>query len=184
MSDDKFVKTIGHFFHEIESVFNTIKETKEEISLIGQNEIQEKYIADANNQLDAIVSSTEEASNSIMEAVEQIEEIIEKNENFEDKDAVFSEITKIFEACSFQDLTGQRIGKVVHALQKIEKKVENVMKIFSKEIDFVQVNSDADNSEQPQENAFAEEGSSLEGPQLPGQGNEQDIIDQIMNGKK
>ena len=35
-------------------------------------------------------------------------------------------VTRIYEACSFQDITGQRIGKVVTALKAIEGRVQQV----------------------------------------------------------
>lgn len=179
---DKFVKTLGHFFHEIESVFDTIKETKKEISLLGQDEIKKKYINDATNQLDAIVASTEDASNTIMEAAETIEELVE-NVDEVTKESVFNEITKIFEACSFQDLTGQRVGKVVEALKIIEDKIENMMRVFSKEIEIVNITENEIDSkvefEPPQKPSTQE--SSLEGPQLPGEANAQDAIDEIFH---
>jgi chemotaxis protein CheZ len=39
---------------------------------------------------------------------------------------------KIFEACNFQDLTGQRITKVVRALSFIEERVEAMMGVWNK----------------------------------------------------
>jgi chemotaxis protein CheZ len=41
-------------------------------------------------------------------------------------------VVKIFEACNFQDLTGQRITKVVRALSFIEERVEAMMGVWNK----------------------------------------------------
>ena len=38
--------------------------------------------------------------------------------------------TRIYEACSFQDITGQRITKVVAALKAIEAKVAQIVATF------------------------------------------------------
>ena len=43
--------------------------------------------------------------------------------------------TRIYEACSFQDITGQRITKVVKALHGIEEKVDAFVAAFGDEIE-------------------------------------------------
>ena len=40
------------------------------------------------------------------------------------------QVVKIFEACNFQDLTGQRITKVVNAFCFIEQRVDHMMEIW------------------------------------------------------
>ena len=40
------------------------------------------------------------------------------------------QVVKVFEACNFQDLTGQRIGKVVRAFGFIEQRVDQMMEIW------------------------------------------------------
>src|SRR3546814_4135899 len=47
---------------------------------------------------------------------------------------VSAAVTSIYEACGFQDITGQRITKVVTALQKIESKVEALLQAFGDDI--------------------------------------------------
>src|SRR3546814_13096527 len=47
---------------------------------------------------------------------------------------VSASVTSIFEACGFQDITGQRITKVVTALQKIETKVDALLNAFGDDI--------------------------------------------------
>ena len=39
-------------------------------------------------------------------------------------------VTRIYEACSFQDITGQRITKVVTTLKVIEEKVAHIISTF------------------------------------------------------
>jgi chemotaxis protein CheZ len=41
-------------------------------------------------------------------------------------------ITKLFEACSFQDLTGQRITKVVKTIDFIEDRIETMQVIWGR----------------------------------------------------
>ena len=42
-------------------------------------------------------------------------------------------VTQIYEACSFQDITGQRITKVVTTLKAIEGKVAHIISTFGAE---------------------------------------------------
>ena len=91
-------------------------------------------IVTATNELDAIVQSTERASFEILTAAERIMDLTtrlrgagaatELCHDLEDQ------ITNIFTACSFQDLTGQRTTKVVNALRYIEQRVTAMISIW------------------------------------------------------
>ena len=52
-----------------------------------------------------------------------------------------SAVTQIFEACNFQDVTGQRISKVVKTLQLIDNRVSQLLHTFG-EINFDNQTSD------------------------------------------
>ncbi|MFT5539698.1 MAG: chemotaxis protein CheZ [Alphaproteobacteria bacterium] len=69
------------------------------------------------DQMDAIVKATETATTTIMEAMENSESAVDKlREQLEDADqiALLDKITdsanNVYEACSFQDITGQRVS--------------------------------------------------------------------------
>ena len=84
-------------------------------------------------------------------------------------------VTEIFEACSFQDLTGQRISKVVETLQHIERRV-------SKFADAVKVKDAAINLTED-ELARKQRASEqlLHGPPHEGEGVSQDVVDQLLD---
>ncbi|GLS02854.1 hypothetical protein GCM10007859_29010 [Brevundimonas denitrificans] len=92
------------------------------------------------DQLDAVVGDTEGATNAILEAVEIIED---KNESLElnatDPDqleiteAISTAVMKIYEACNFQDITGQRISKVVGTLKFVEDRISTMIDILGGE---------------------------------------------------
>ena len=42
-------------------------------------------------------------------------------------------ITQIFEACNFQDLTGQRLTKVVNTMKFIEERLNRIIDIWGRE---------------------------------------------------
>jgi hypothetical protein len=69
-------------------------------------------------ELEAVVAATETAANRIMEAAETIGDWI--REGKQDPEAFFTKIDTIFEACAFQDLTGQRIRRAIEHLEHVE----------------------------------------------------------------
>jgi chemotaxis protein CheZ len=83
----------------------------------------------------------------------------------------------IFEACSFQDITGQRIARVVEALQHIEERVARFATAMqAKDLDgFLTQNE--------RESAERKERLLLHGPQDKGAGIAQSEIDSLLKGK-
>jgi chemotaxis protein CheZ len=72
-------------------------------------------------ELEAVVEATERAANQIMEAAEAIGDWVASGaRDPESVHAVAERINTIFEACTFQDLTGQRIRRAIEHLQKVE----------------------------------------------------------------
>ena len=69
-------------------------------------------------ELEAVVQATETAANRIMEAAETIGDWIREGKN--DPEAFFAKIDTIFEACAFQDVTGQRIRRAIEHLEHVE----------------------------------------------------------------
>jgi chemotaxis protein CheZ len=73
-------------------------------------------------ELEAVVQATEQAANQIMESAEAIGTWIEQAADDPNAVAAITErLNAIFEACTFQDLTGQRIRRAIDHLQKVEE---------------------------------------------------------------
>ena len=66
------------------------------------------------------------------EVAEEIEQIAASLDN-DKTEALIDATTRIFEACGFQDITGQRVSKVVRALQRIEVKITDLLKTFGED---------------------------------------------------
>lgn len=120
-------------FGELEALNDAIKTARSELSTLSPEDIRDEHIPAATDELDAVVLATETATNSIMEVAEEIEALAgelppEQQEKLNDA------VVRIFEACSFQDITGQRITKVVRTLKVIESKVEGVLGAFGDEV--------------------------------------------------
>jgi chemotaxis protein CheZ len=72
-------------------------------------------------ELEAVVQATEEAANRIMEAAEAIGDWLRDGKNDPaGMEVVNEKVNAIFEACSFQDVTGQRIRRAIQHLQQVE----------------------------------------------------------------
>lgn len=107
---------------ELATVADYIAHIKQEIGALRANELYRDRIPTAHDELGCIVEATASATHSIMEAAEDI--LGASETSLDDYRAhVERNVLTIFEACSFQDITGQRIAKVVEALAHVEKRL-------------------------------------------------------------
>jgi chemotaxis protein CheZ len=165
------------FYSELEGLARYIREAKHEIASIQPTDISTSYIPKATDELDAVVGATEDATNKIMDVCDQISAIAEKV-GAPSKDELIACTTRIFEACNFQDITGQRITKVVETLKHIDTKIEALVRAMGEEI-----NRGGGDEHKPKHLHAAEpEKGLLNGPQLPGNAVSQDEIDRLLSG--
>jgi chemotaxis protein CheZ len=79
-------------------------------------------------ELEMVVQTTEAAANRIMEAAESIAELMRgATHDTVALKAVNARIETIFEACSFQDLTGQRVRRAIEQLQHMESSLIGII---------------------------------------------------------
>ena len=164
---------------EIALMVRAIGRAKAEIAAIQHPMSENSRVEAASNELDEIVSATETATNSILEANEAIEEEIHKLAGLkhEDEEVVTStdkiacEVIKIFEASNFQDITGQRVTKVVKTLHFIEERIAAMIDIWGIEAfaDLPIVNEATDSDEL------------MNGPQLGNAGITQADVDALFD---
>lgn len=161
-------------YHEIEGLAQYIHQAKSEIAALRPHDIQDRFIASATDELDAIVEATETATNGILDAAEKIE-AISGDVSPEVSERLTEITTQIYEACNFQDITGQRITKVVRALKDIEERVGALVIAFGAQPTPAAA---ADHAEpKPLTDADL-----LNGPQLPNKASRQDEIDALLAG--
>ena len=172
MQDDK---SIAHLYEQLDSIAKYIEQARSEVAALNPKEINEKHIVNASDELDAVIEATAEATGVIMDSCEEIEKIASKTGG-ETETEVINNITRIYEACSFQDITGQRITKVVNALKHIEGKVDSLLQVIGKGY----IEKKADKSCDTGENDKDE--SLLNGPSTPAQGGvDQAEIDRLLS---
>jgi len=158
---------------ELEGLGRTVARAKAEIASLRVDDITESHIPSATDELDAIVGHTAHATNEILDCCEVFEAVATKVGG-EEAIALGNAVTRIYEACSFQDITGQRIGKVVAALKAIEMRVAAVTSRFAGEAASTPPSAAASITAESEGRRLAE------GPQLPGAGVSQADIDKML----
>ncbi len=151
---------------EVEELGRTIAAAKAEIAALKFDDITASHIPSATDELDAIVAHTAAATDAILESCETLDKVgaeVSGTTQRQLQDAT----TRIYEACSFQDITGQRITKVVAALKAIDKKVTNIVAAFG------------DHSHYASE-VVPQQPELLNGPQLPACAMDQGDIDKLL----
>lgn len=165
---------------DLADMASAIEKTKQEIAQIKHedNDGAERFER-ASSELDAIVSQTEAATGDILGAAEKIQEyawtLREKGADEEQCDSLDMEATNIYMACSFQDLTGQRIKKIVDAMRYVESRINSMIDIWGFESRKVDVDANDIKSSDVRPDAHL-----LNGPALEGEGIEQHHVDSLM----
>ncbi len=165
---------------ELVGLFHYIQRVRQEIAAIYRPADGDHQFDSMADQLDAITGATEEATNTIMEAMENNDELLARlREEITDPnllawlDKIAENGMAVFEACSFQDITGQRVSKVVRSVTYVDERINALIAIWGKEeIEKVAV--------KPEREKTADE-TLVHGPQLPGQGISQDEIDKLFD---
>jgi chemotaxis protein CheZ len=122
---------------ELDAIYEAIAQTKREIATLHQTTGAEgEEMTRVTNELDAVVIGTEGATETILSAAEFIDETANTLSARVDKEDaelagdIQDKVVQIFEACNFQDLTGQRITKVVATLRFVEDRIIQMMDIW------------------------------------------------------
>lgn len=164
--DDKVSLTA--IMTELRDLLLVIEETRQDLGMVRPTGITGEDIPCATDELDAIVVATSEATGTIMDCCDVIQEKAGEVGG-ENADAITAEVMKIFEACSFQDITGQRVSKVVKTFRDIEEKIDKLVTVLGvKTSDIL-----------PEETRTGDE-ALMNGPQLANEAISQDDIDKLL----
>lgn len=122
---------------ELDLIHDAINRTKQEIAVLHGKSFNGTEMAKVTGELGAVVGGTEEATQHILEAAEAIDNAASTiaKVTSPDQQRLLSEeiqerVVAIFEACNFQDLTGQRISKVMGTMKFIEHHINVMMEIW------------------------------------------------------
>ena len=165
---------MGHFFSALDETIKDefidiagfIKKARNEIGDLRPKDIKTNRIPSAGEELEAIVADTEIATDKIMQTAEDVLAMDpDSTEDFGMQ--IQDKMLVIIEACSFQDLTGQRVSKVVATLKQIEDRISRFAEVMGVDEDEVEVSPE----EQRRRDLL------LNGPAIGGPETAQDDID-------
>jgi chemotaxis protein CheZ len=122
---------------ELDLIHDAINRTKQEIAVLHGKSFDGTEMAKVTGELGAVVGGTEQATQQILEAAEAIDQsanalakTISPDQQRLLSEDIQERVISIFEACNFQDLTGQRINKVMGTMKFIEHHINVMMEIW------------------------------------------------------
>lgn len=163
---------------ELVGLFGHLQKIRKELAALNPPGAPDHF-GSMSEQLDEIVHATEGATNSIMESVEGIDNLMTEARTFcqggklgEIFDQVTDKVNTVFEACSFQDITGQRVTKVVNSLKFVEERINAIIFTWGRD-ELTKVVVEIKEDQDPDKKL-------LHGPQMPGQGVSQADVDKML----
>lgn len=161
-------------YKEMRDIATYIEKAKGDISNLQAHKLKGEHIPVAGRELDEVVAATERATDTIMENAENIM-ATDTSDPVAYQKAVNDGLMNIFEACSFQDITGQRITKVVTTLKHIEDRVSKFASATGIQ------DGDYEVSEEEARLLKREKDLILHGPQSASEATAQDDIDAMFD---
>jgi len=135
--NDKDSETLRN---ELMGLLSYINRVRQEIASIARPADEEHHFETMAEQLDAVIKATDDASNTIMASAESNEELITQlRATLTDpkQAALLDKLSEngmgIIQACSFQDLTSQRVTKVARSITYVEDRVAALAEVWGKE---------------------------------------------------
>ncbi|MGD9923356.1 MAG: protein phosphatase CheZ, partial [Pseudorhodoplanes sp.] len=123
---------------ELDVIGGAIKQTRSEIVSLQDQGFDSARVARVTKELEAVFDDTSGATDRILKAAEEIDQnahalagLLKGGHEQGLAQDIQDQVTSIFEACNFHDLTGQRITKVADMLKLVEEHLARMMEIWS-----------------------------------------------------
>src|SRR5579859_7507312 len=165
---------------ELVGLFGHLNKLRRELASLHGGE-EHNFITMAET-FDDIVKNTENASNTILESMESIDETIGTLRSNSDPAVIEAcnhindRVNQVFEACSFQDLTGQRITRLVKGLTFIEERINAMIRVWGRD----EISKVIDEVKQEQQEKTIDE-KLLHGPQTESKAINQADVDKLFS---
>jgi chemotaxis regulatin CheY-phosphate phosphatase CheZ len=165
---------------ELQELSSHIAQTRREIASLKPDDPAANRIMLATEELDAILQATEHATTEILNGSERIQAVSDRLRKGSPDLAqtLDDEVMSIMTACSFQDITGQRMTKVVNTLRYIERRVHAMIQIWG-DLEAADLGNLAPVNDDPQDSR--PDAHLLFGPSPKG-GIDQDAVDALLAG--
>ena len=157
-----------------------VSRTQAEIAALRDTSVGDDPLTAASRELRAVVDATESATEQILGSAEAVERAVSHmlalavdpvmRVHLDDTQEA---VMRIFEAANFQDITGQRISKVVRALNVVETRLVAIEDLWRPDAAPVIVT--------PVPEVTEDDRHLLNGPQLDNGGMSQDDIDAMFD---
>src|SRR5262245_9458813 len=122
---------------ETDTIHRAISRTKHEIATLHASGFSGMEDGRVFRELDAVVGGTEQATQQILAAAEEIDEaannlsaLVKHSPEQALAQDIRDQVIRIYEACNFQDLAGQRIDKVLTTLKFVDDHVTRMIDIW------------------------------------------------------
>ena len=167
---------------ELQEISDAIERTKNDIAELAPiAKSEDDGLISVASELDSITDATEQAAEEILEMTENIENVAEsikaENQNshlYQQAEEILQFTTSIFEACNFQDLTGQRITKAIKTLNFVSERINRIIDVWgSKNL--------IEAKEKPILGIKEDCGVTISGPAAEGEGISQTDIDALFD---
>ncbi|MEM8855384.1 MAG: protein phosphatase CheZ [Pseudomonadota bacterium] len=121
----------------VEDIQRRVETTKTEIAALYSKGMADPQKSRAADELHAVVTGTESATDAILAAAETIDTVAQEladtlsGPEKTSLETINEQVLQIYEACNFQDITGQRITKVVSSLRFIEERISTMVDLWN-----------------------------------------------------
>ena len=134
VTSERATQDVDRLRFDLMEMAKAISRTKTEIAAIQSADAEQSRLTTASEALDAIVRTTERATSDILEAAENVQEAAWTLREGGADEQICGELdrraTEIYTACSFQDLTAQRTGRIVQTLRYLEGRINAMIDIW------------------------------------------------------
>lgn len=133
LTGERMSQDLDKLRFDLMEMSRSISRMKSEIATLRPTGNGVTHLEEATEALDSVVRTTERATSDILEAAEAIQEAAWNLRECDGDpslcDILDKRATDIYTACSFQDLTAQRIGKIVYVLRYLEGRINAMIDI-------------------------------------------------------
>ncbi|NKD55019.1 protein phosphatase CheZ [Haematospirillum sp. H1815] len=164
----------------LQELVERIEMTRDHVSALTPAAGESDQILAATSELKSVVDATEQATQTILTATEAIQAIIDQAHTAGDLDTglyqkLGEQSIQIMTACSFQDLTGQRISATVNTLMHVEAELKRLVELWEIEEGLAKAENVRNRPDDNRPDKHL-----LHGPQADGKGVSQDDIDSML----
>jgi chemotaxis protein CheZ len=127
----------AHLERELAAIHQAIDKSQQELAALSGATNEGARLSRAGSELGAVIGGMEKATQHILKVTEAIDEsarALSATLKDDYKRGLAQDIqdnaARIFEACSFQDISGQRIAKTMASLKFVEERVARIFEIW------------------------------------------------------